>query len=302
MENTQRHQVHASTHLSFRCLNYQPHNFFSTTDVGTLSIECSHCDALKFPGETESLCCSKGNVQLEPFPQPQPFLLHLYEGTGSDGKHFLNNIRKYNCAFQMTSFGCNEIAFPGFNPSFKIQGQVYHRIGSMVPSTGESPKFCQIYFIDDQESQVATRCQIVDGLRPDIVSGINHLLYHDNHYVQLFKVAKEIFDQQDEPINIKIVINETKRPTGEHSRRYNSPMCDEVGVLMPNENANNRDIVLHYRDGGLHSISELHRGYDPLQYPLIFSHGTDGWHINLKLANNKKLTALVYYRYQEFII
>ena len=66
-------------------------------------------------------------------------------------------------------------------------------------------------------------------------------------------------------------------------------MCDEVGVLMPNENANNRDIVLHYRDGGLHSISELHRGYDPLQYPLIFSHGTDGWHINLKLANNKKI-------------
>ena len=66
---------------------------------------------------------------------------------------------------------------------------------------------------------------------------------------------------------------------------------------MPNENANNRDIVLHYRDGGLQHILELHRGYDPLQYPLIFPHGTDGWNINLKLANGKKLTALVYYRY-----
>jgi len=68
-------------------------------------------------------------------------------------------------------------------------------------------------------------------------------------------------------------------------------MCDEVGVLMPNENANKRDIALHYRDGGLHRISELHRDYDPLQYPLILFHGTDGWHINLKLANDKKLTA-----------
>jgi len=38
------------------------------------------------------------------------------------------------------------------------------------------------------------------------------------------------------------VINETKRPAGEHPRKYNSPMCDEVGVLMPNENVNNRDI------------------------------------------------------------
>ena len=198
----------------------------------------------------------------------------------------------------MTSFGCHEMTMPGFNPSFRIQGQVYHCIGSMVPSTGESPKFSQIYFIDNQESQVATRCEIISGLRPDIVSSINQLLHNDNHYVQIFKIAMELFTQQDVPTNIRVVINETKRPTGEHLKRYNSPMCDEVGVLMPNENANNRDIVLHYKDGGLCRISELHRGYDdPLQYPLIFSHGTDGWHINLKLANNRKLTALVYYRY-----
>ena len=206
----------------------------------------------------------KGNVQLEPFPQLQPFLEHLYEGIDSNGKHFLANIRKYNSAFQMTSFGCNEIAMPGFNPSFRIQGQVYHCICSMVPSTGESPKFCQIYFIDNQESQVATRCQTVGGLRRDIVSNINQLLHNDNHYAHIFKIAKELFTQQDVPTNIRVVINETKRPTGEYPRRYNSPMCDEVGVLVPNENANNRDIVLHYRDGGLNHISELHRGYDPL--------------------------------------
>ena len=88
-------------------------------------------------------------------------------------------------------------------------------------------------------------------LRTDIVSNINQLLHKDNHYVQIFKIAKEIFEQQDVPTNIEVVNNETKRPTGEHPRRYNSPLCDEVGVLMPNENTNNRDIVLHYRDGGL---------------------------------------------------
>ena len=140
-----RQQVHASTHPSFRGLNYQPHSFFNTTDVGTLSVECTHCGALKFPQETKSLCCLKGNVQLEAFPQPQSFLRHLYEGTNTAGKHFLTSIRKYNSAFQMTSFGCNEITMAGFNPSFRVQGQVYHRIGSLVPSTGESPKFSQIY-------------------------------------------------------------------------------------------------------------------------------------------------------------
>ena len=160
-----------------------------------------------------------------------------------------------------------------------------------------STKFAQIYFIDNQESEVAARCAIVDGLRPDIVTSINELLINENRYVEIFKLAKEVFEQQDSPTNIKIVINENKRPSGEHSRRYNSPVSDEIAVLMPNDNMSNRDVVLHYRDGGLRHISELHRSYDPLQYPLLFPHGTDGWHVNLKLQNGKKLTALVYYRY-----
>jgi len=121
---------------------------------------------------------------------------------------------------------------PGFNPSIRVQVQVYHRIGSMVPSTGEYPKFCQIYFIDNQESQVATRCLIVGGLRPDIVSNINQLLHNDNHYVQIFKIAKELFDQQVVSTNIRVVINEAKRPTGEYARRYNSPLSDEVGAPL----------------------------------------------------------------------
>jgi len=49
-----------------------------------------------------------------------------------------------------------------------------------------------MYFIDSQESEVATGCQIVGDLRPDIVSNINQLLHNDNHYVQLFKVAKDL--------------------------------------------------------------------------------------------------------------
>ena len=85
----------------------------------------------------------------------------------------------------------------------------------------------------------------MDGLKPDIVRGINQLLHENNHYVEVFRVAKEIFEQEDNPTNVKIVINETKRPLGEHSRRYNSPLSNEIGVLMPNDATNNRDIVFH---------------------------------------------------------
>ena len=299
--NTRRQQVRDGRQASFRALNYNANDFCNTTNVGTLSVKCSNCGAIKFPMETESLCCSKGNVQLDAFPQPPVFLQHLYEGVDSNGKHFLTNIRKYNCAFQMTSFGCSEITMAGFNPTFRIQGQVYHLIGSIIPTEGESPKFAQIYFIDNQDSKVATRCAIVDGLKPDIIRGINRLLHESHHYVEAFKVAKEIFEQEAVPTNVKVVINEAKRPLGEHSRRYNRPLSDEVGVLMPNDATNNRDIVLHYRDGGLKRISELHRSYDPLQYPLLFTNGNDGWHINLKLQNGRKLTAMVYYRYHVMI-
>ena len=68
------------------------------------------------------ICCSKGKVELDQFPQPHPFLQHLYEGIDSNIKHFLGNIRKYNSVIQMTSFGCSKVSMAGFNPSFRIQG------------------------------------------------------------------------------------------------------------------------------------------------------------------------------------
>ena len=51
-------------------------------------------------------------------------------------------------------------------------------------------------------------------------------------------------------------------PSGEHSRRYSRPLIsDDIAVVIPHNATNNRDIVLHYRDGGLKHISELYRSY-----------------------------------------
>ena len=69
----------------------------------------------------------------------------------------------------MTSFGCNENTTAGFNPSFRIQGQVCYLINIIVPKVGESPKFAQIYFIDNRESETAARCLIVDVLTPKLL-------------------------------------------------------------------------------------------------------------------------------------
>ena len=66
---------------------------------------------------------------------------------------------------------------------------------------------------------------------------------------------------------------------------------------MPNEPIHNRDIVLHRRDGQLQHVSELHRFYDALQYPLLFPLGTDGYNIYLRRCNGKKITQMAYYSF-----
>lgn len=76
----------------------------------------------------------------------------------------------------------------------------------------------------------------------------------------MFKVNKDIFEQKDTPTKVKFVISETKRASGEHSRRYNRPLSDEIGVLMPNYATNNRDIVLHHRDGRLKHVFQNYIG------------------------------------------
>ena len=46
------------------------------------------------------------------------------------------------------------------------------------------------------------------------MGGTNQLLHESHHYVKVFKVAKEIFEQEAVPTNVKVVINETKSHQG----------------------------------------------------------------------------------------
>nr|XP_027096038.1 uncharacterized protein LOC113715934 [Coffea arabica] len=45
-----------------------------------------------------------------------------------------------------------------------------------------------------------------------------------------------------------------------------------------------RDIVLVIQDGNLKRISEKHPSYMPLQYPLLFPYGIDGWHCAIRFS------------------
>ena len=88
------------------------------------------------------MCCLNGRAQLLPLGDTLEILKSLLLGQSIEATYFLLNIREYNSAVQMKSFGCTgQVCLPGFMPTFKVQGQVYHRIGSMLPLSGEDRSF-----------------------------------------------------------------------------------------------------------------------------------------------------------------
>lgn len=69
---------------------------------------------------------------------------------------------------------------------------------------------------------------------------------------------------------------------------------------MVGDTATKRDIVLHTRGNALKRISETHRSYDALQYPLLFPCGDDGYSIAIlhKGSTKKTVSAIEFYAYR----
>ena len=111
------------------------------------------------------------------------------------------------------------------------------------------------------------------------------MLHKINPYVRDFKYYMEI-DKPQIP-NLEIRIHESKKP-GVHPGRLNKPTYNEIAVVMTGDEGNPRDIRLTTREDKLVRINELHRSYDPLQYPVFLPHGEDGFHFNIRKYNQAK--------------
>ena len=117
-------------------------------DIGRMDVICRFCGAKRFRGEPVGICCKSGNVNDVPkIPSPPAEWQHLFSGDTSQSKQFLSNARKYNNCFSLTSIETNWKIEGNYMPTVKIEGMLYHRIGSLLPDQGEEPKFLQIYFV-----------------------------------------------------------------------------------------------------------------------------------------------------------
>lgn len=144
---------------------YDPNQSFDLANVGKCSNVCPHCFALKFPKETDGMCCNKGKVKLPPLrPPPMEIQIYLDQPESEDSTHFFKNIRKYNSLFQMTSFRSKKSTGErdlhkhpgnvGYSTTFSLQGQIYHTVKSLQPMDAEEPSFLNLYFYDGDQIDI----------------------------------------------------------------------------------------------------------------------------------------------------
>jgi hypothetical protein len=230
-----------------------------------------------------SLCYENGKVLLSNLPATPQELEVLFTNKESSAVKFRDQIRMYNSVLAFTSLGAkvdeSVTGGPG-SYSFCIQGELYHKIGSLCLAEGQRPQFTQLY-IHDTKCEHQNRHAIMPSLDPMTLDRLLTMMYNINPYVEVFKMARDMMATKGAPMDLKLhlIASRTK-----DARRYNVPTANEVAALMVgngSEVVDRRDVILAQQAGPFQRISELHVGYMALHYPLLFPYGEDGWHPNI---------------------
>ncbi|UYV63010.1 hypothetical protein LAZ67_2002837, partial [Cordylochernes scorpioides] len=90
-------------------------------------------------------------------------------------------------SFGATSFS-EESVFP---TTYRVQGQVYHKLGSLLPSLDQPPQFLQIFFVEDAQLEVNQRCHFSSALRHGTVLCLQRMFHRCNQLIKIFKTALE---------------------------------------------------------------------------------------------------------------
>jgi hypothetical protein len=268
-------------------------------NLGRMDVTCPDCGALHWLSEKLSssskrnprfgTCCSEGRVRLPALEAPPEPLRTLFTSNDSNSKSFREDIWKYNRALAFTSLGVTEdhsINRGRGQPVFRICGELCHKSGALVPSGDNPPRYAQLY-IYEPRAALESRMAQNQSLSRNVMQGLQDMLLQHHQYAPIFKHAHEILHDYNGPIEDAEV--RLRVAPGLDKRRYNLPTADEVAVILPGAQSKApRDIILRNRDGPLYQISDLHPAYAPLQYPLLFPRGENGWHPDLVLHESTR--------------
>lgn len=272
----------------YKCdVHYEKRPYFG---IGQMKYPCKSCEALRWLEEKPGLCCSSGQVKIEDLGPPPDYIKELFqaeldrldkrdvpEPLKSQSRAFVKDIKLYNSLFQMTSLGANVLQPKAHMDTFKVSGQIHHRIGSILPNPGEEHKFLQLYFINDVEVQLEKRLNIIpkENIHQGLVKNLQKMLLENNPYVRDFQIA--LNQCQNKP-EMKIVIYAFVPVTGQHPATVSDGRIPQVSAVQSLQRKDCRDLVVKKNDdGSFQRIMESHRSYDCFQYPIMHSNGQDGF-------------------------
>jgi len=256
-----------------------------------LTIICPHCHALHFDCEklTSSrvnhpkfgMCCLQGQIQLSPL-QPLTGILHNYL-TRDDyySREFCNNTQQYNAAFAMTSVEVkinNSVTRQSSPYCFKIQRELHHLTGALLPHGDQTPMYVQIYILDTAE-QLNVRRANNNNLDSMVIDNLQTMLLDNHpyigHYHHTYELIRKKPVEEQEEITIRLYVN-----LQQDQRTHNLPTIEEISVIIPEDGVHhvldNRDVVLWARGEQLEQISQNSPSYSALHYVLLFPKGENG--------------------------
>ena len=206
---------------------------------------------------------------------------------------FKERIRVYNGMFCYTSFGAkiDNSVNTGRGPyTFRINGQSYHRVGSLLPAQDKQPKYAQLYFFDtgnEVKNRMGAFIDNADSETVDekIIGGLIRMFDVSSSITKAFRMARDWCNSNNSArFELRLLSNRSS------ARQYNAPAVPEIAALITNDFGDGiptRDIIISNKDEGLKRISELHPEYMALQYPLLFPYGEDGFHEKIQYHNNR---------------
>ncbi|KAJ9557686.1 hypothetical protein OSB04_012300 [Centaurea solstitialis] len=290
--------------------------------IGQPTHTCQFCHAIMWYEErTQKIkkttpkfmfCCSEGRVQVPLLQHPPKALSELLGlESGKRGLLFRKEIRTYNSMFAFTSFGAriDSSINRGKGPYvYRVSGQNYHRIGSLLPGRGKKPQFAQLY-IYDTENEIDNRLDAIqrqigkDGINLQITQELSKMLDEHNILVKSFRMATDRYrSNPDTTFRLRII-----KDRHTDGRIYNMPNANEVaGLIVGDFTESNfeRDVIVEHRTNGLQRITDLHPSFMSMSYPLIHPYGEDGYREDIKLqiveGNSTKRTFLTIRQYYCF--
>jgi len=267
-------------------------------------------------GETEvklvdfgRLCCSSGSVKgIKDYNLPND-LADLYTNeTDETAIYFRKNSRCFNNGMAMSSVAVekgwqNRCHNKKMQSMLTAGGQLLRRIGPLEQKEGNPPRGAQCLFYGAEDAaphrinnafKGEQKSSKKDNMDRDIFKKLHGILIGaKNKYVETFLSVKEYVKKMRVKNTVRDIIialhaNESTKDLI-HQGRLNAPRVKEVAVLMPNDDEfgskAERWLTFNYMEPddrvGLEFIPDYHRSYDPLQYPLLFPDGQDGWHFDL---------------------